>query len=112
MKVPVFSFLSEDFLTLLFENQKNTIICLLNQYTNYSEGRGKVYDCQIQGNSIFVDGNGGGKFTVDYRVQYFFGCEDVTTEHDQRMVVGFKQDLQDGTVELKGEYWPERDPGD
>ena len=90
---------------------KDGLVRLLNQYTNYSEGRGKVYDCAVETDSVQIKTNISGRFVVDYSVHYFFGCEDITTQADQRMRIDYKLDPESEILELTGEYWPERDPG-
>lgn len=95
----------------LFDIIKDKLIVLLNNYTNYSEGRGKVYDCSISKDFVEIKTSTSGRFRVDYKVHYFFGCEDVRSEADQHMKIDFKLDIEKGIVELVGEFWPEREPG-
>lgn len=94
----------------LFENIKDPLVVLLNCYTNYTEGRGKVYDCSVSDGQIEYKTSTSGTFQVDYKVHYFFGCEDVRSEADHHMKIDFILDSERGTVELTGEYWPEREP--
>ena len=99
--------LQGDLLTLI----KDRLVVLLNNYTNYSEGRGKVYDCSVSKDLVEIRTSTSGRFRVDYKVHYFFGCEDVRAEADHHMKIDVRLDVEKGLIELKGEYWPEREPG-
>ncbi len=103
----------EDKLELLTESllkEKETIISLLNNYDYYNDTHGQVYDFEIEDDSVFIESDGTGGFRVLFQVYYYFGCDDMNSEHDQEMSIEIIINLQNNEAELVGEFWKEREP--
>lgn len=97
------------YLLLEFLRQQNaSLLRLVGDY--YYSSRGKVHELNVGEEIIFIN-DLSGSFTVCFNVNFTNGCQDLTYDHeDQLMVMKFLLDVEHSVIHVSGEDVPEREP--
>lgn len=95
---------------LLWELEKNilAIDSLLMDY--YFRKRGQVHHILINKPHFKFTDKLSGEFRVSYKVGYSLGCSDNSYEDESDMKIRFKINLENKTIQLAREEFPEREP--
>ena len=70
--------------------------------------RGEVYDYSVV--EGYIDQEGQGKIAISFIVKYEYSCEDFSSSQEYTMDIEINVDIQQQTLNLKGENWSTRDP--
>lgn len=104
---------SENKIELLTEsilNESDTIVSLLNNYDYFNDTHGEISDFEIQEGSMYINNDGRGGFRVEYKVYYYFGCDNLNRDYDQEMELKIEANLKTNEAVIIGESWKEREP--
>lgn len=93
-------------LCVFLKNQETLIHDLIFSYHYHKKER--VYDLVLQENQIFYQTADSGYFIVHYQIGFFNACADLDYHAPEKMKIDFN--FTDTTLQLKGEYIPEREP--
>jgi hypothetical protein len=91
---------------LFLKNKETLIHDLIFSYHYHKKER--VYDLVLQENQIFYQTANSGYFIVHYQIGFFNACADLDHHAPEKMKIDFN--FTDTTLQLKGEYIPEREP--
>lgn len=87
-----------------------SVLCsILSQYDFVDGSRGSVSRCDIEKDSIALDGEGNGSFKVSFAVHYFYACDYITKDYRQTMTMQSRLDSVTEQIIISGEQWNERD---
>ncbi|PKQ44206.1 hypothetical protein [Confluentibacter flavum] len=86
----------------------SSILTLLNSYDYFDGTQGQVYSYTIDENSIYIDENGNGEFTVEFTAHHYYGCADLDKEYEHEMSLTFNINFISKEMVLIGEFWDER----
>lgn len=101
------------------ENSKATVLADLKKNQKKIEDllvsyhfreRGRVYDVQIDDNSLTQFSEQKLQFRVLYKIGHFNACADKDTSETAGMKIILEVDQEEGRAQLIGEYIPEREP--
>lgn len=90
------------------DTNNNHILNLLNGYDYFDGTEGQVYNYLINEESITIDVNGNGSFTVEFTVHNYYGCADLNKEYEREMDLSFQINFINNQMEVTGENWEER----
>ncbi len=96
---------------LLVEELINNTTAIENMISGYYyESRGKVYGLNLKKDSIVFEDNLRGYLTLDYSINYFMGCQDLTYDDKNNMRIDFEINIPEKVIKLSGENIREREP--
>ena len=84
------------------------IEALLTSY--HFKSRGRVFNVNIEENSVELIGDYMGKFLVSYTIGQFNACADVDFTERASMEMLIDIDVKNSDAIINGEYIPEREP--
>ena len=76
----------------------------------FQDTNGEVHEVEIEEDTLIVDLNGIGSFWANFNVLYYFSCDDLNKQKEERMLMNFTIDKNTREIHIEGEKCHEREP--